>query len=149
MMPLIPAAIAMAVGIILSAVAGPVGCGVTALAAAIAMMALRRNYVAIILCAAAAGALAYGVSAPADERLPYGEPVTLEADIRETRDGDATRRLLAQPLIYTDTAGLTHRLVNTGAIYLYLPSIEPDIEAGDRIVVHTCIDRARAADLFP
>ncbi|WP_304966949.1 ComEC/Rec2 family competence protein [Paramuribaculum intestinale] len=148
MMPLIPAATAMAAGIILSALTDAALIGLAALAAAIIFAALKQNHTAITTCAAAAGALAFGVGAPDEEALPFNRPITLEADIKEVKDGDATRRLKVSPVRYADEEG-SYRLSNPADIYLYIPSTEPYTEPGDRIVATTAIERPETRTYFP
>ena len=79
--------------------------GLAAIAASIIFAALKQNHTAITTCAAAAGALAFGVGAPDEEALPFNRPITLEADIKEVKDGDATRRLKVSPVRYADEKG--------------------------------------------
>ncbi len=148
MMPLIPAATAMAAGIIFSAITDAAITGLTALAAALICAALKHNHTAITACAAAAGALAFGVGAPDTEALPCDRPVTLEADIKEVKDGDATRRLRVIPIRYADREE-SYRLTNPADVYLYVPSIEPYAEPGDRIVVTTSVERPDSRTYFP
>ena len=147
-MPLIPIAIAMAVGIILSDCMGYVAVGSGAVAISIALAALKRNLAAITGCAVGAGALAFGLGTPHSGRLPYDRPVILEADIREVSDGEVTCRLIAEPIRYTDDSG-SYRFDRTEHLYLYIPSTEPYIEAGDRIAVVTLIQRPSDLTYFP
>ena len=148
MMPLIPAATAMAAGIILSALTDAALIGLAAIAASIIFAALKQNHTAITTCAAAAGALAFGVGAPDEEALPFNRPITLEADIKEVKDGDATRRLKVSPVRYADEKG-SYRPTNPADIYLYIPSTEPYTEPGDRIVATTAIERPETRTYFP
>ena len=148
LMPLIPIAIAMAVGIILSDCMGYVAVGSGAVAISIALAALKRNLAAITGCAVGAGALAFGLGTPHSGRLPYDRPVILEADIREVSDGEVTCRLIAEPIRYTDDSG-SYRFDRTEHLYLYIPSTEPYIEAGDRIAVVTLIQRPSDLTYFP
>ena len=148
MMPLIPAAAAMAAGIILSALTDATLTGIAAVAIALICAAMKHRHTAIAACVTAAGALAFGIGAPDHEPLPYGTTITLEADVKELKEGDATLRLQATPIIYADGNG-SRRLTNPTDLYLYLPSIEPNIEPGDRITVRTSIDRPETRTYFP
>lgn len=148
LMPLIPIAVAMAVGIILSDCMGSAAVGFGAVAVSIALAALKRNHAAITGCAVAAGALAFGLGTPQSGRLPYDRPVILEADIREVSDGDVTCRLIAEPIRYADDSG-SYRFDRAEHLYLYIPSTEPYIEAGDRIAIATRIQRPSDLTYFP
>ncbi|WP_438872030.1 hypothetical protein [Paramuribaculum intestinale] len=47
----------------------------------------------------------------------------LEADIKEVKDGDATRRLKVSPVRYADEKS-SYRPTNPADIYLYIPSTQ-------------------------